>query len=391
MSRHLFTSESVTGGHPDKLSDQVSDAILDAYLQQDPTAKVACETATKTGFVMVFGEIKTDESKNVNVPVEKIVRDTVRDIGYTSSDMGFDADSCAVMNVLGEQSADINQGVDRGDPKEQGAGDQGLMFGYACDETDVLMPAPITYAHRLVRRQAELMKSGKLEWLRPDAKSQVTFEYENGKPAAINAVVLSTQHDPSISQADLKEAVQEEIIKPVIGEWLTDDPTIHINPTGKFEVGGPLGDAGLTGRKIIVDTYGGMARHGGGAFSGKDPSKVDRSAAYAARYVAKNVVKAGLASKCEVALSYAIGVAEPTSIWVETFGTGKVDDEKLTQLIREHFDLRPYGILTMLDLQRPIYYPTAAYGHFGREDVDLPWERTDKAKALAEDAGLQAA
>ena len=391
MSRYLFTSESVTGGHPDKLSDQVSDAILDAYLQQDPTAKVACETACKTGFVMVFGEIKTDESKNVNVPVEKIVRDTVRDIGYTSSDMGFDADSCAVMNVLGEQSADINQGVDRGDPKEQGAGDQGLMFGYACDETDVLMPAPITYAHRLVRRQAELMKSGKLEWLRPDAKSQVTFEYENGKPAAINAVVLSTQHDPSISQADLKEAVQEEIIKPVIGEWLTDDPTIHINPTGKFEVGGPLGDAGLTGRKIIVDTYGGMARHGGGAFSGKDPSKVDRSAAYAARYVAKNVVKAGLASKCEVALSYAIGVAEPTSIWVETFGTGKVDDEKLTQLIREHFDLRPYGILTMLDLQRPIYYPTAAYGHFGREDVDLPWERTDKAKALAEDAGLQAA
>jgi S-adenosylmethionine synthetase len=391
MSRHLFTSESVTGGHPDKLSDQVSDAILDAYLAQDPTAKVACETATKTGFVMVFGEIKTDESKNVNVPVEKIVRDTVRDIGYTSSDMGFDADSCAVMNVLGEQSADINQGVDRGDPKEQGAGDQGLMFGYACDETDVLMPAPITYAHRLVRRQAELMKSGKLGWLRPDAKSQVTFEYENGKPAAINAVVLSTQHDPSISQADLKEAVQEEIIKPVIGEWLTDDPTIHINPTGKFEVGGPLGDAGLTGRKIIVDTYGGMARHGGGAFSGKDPSKVDRSAAYAARYVAKNVVKAGLASKCEVALSYAIGVAEPTSIWVETFGTGKVDDEKLTRLIREHFDLRPYGILTMLDLQRPIYYPTAAYGHFGREDVDLPWERTDKAAALAEDAGLQAA
>ncbi|MES1929684.1 methionine adenosyltransferase [Salinisphaera dokdonensis CL-ES53] len=391
MSRHLFTSESVTGGHPDKLSDQVSDAILDAYLAQDPTAKVACETATKTGLVMVFGEIKTDSAKNVNVPVEKIVRETVRDIGYTSSDMGFDADTCAVMNVLGEQSADINQGVDRGDPKEQGAGDQGLMFGYACDETDVLMPAPITYAHRLARRQAELMKSGKLDWLRPDAKSQVTFEYEDGKPVAINAVVLSTQHDPGISQADLKDAVQEEIIKPVIGEWLTDNPTIHINPTGKFEVGGPLGDAGLTGRKIIVDTYGGMARHGGGAFSGKDPSKVDRSAAYAARYVAKNVVKAGLASKCEVALSYAIGVAEPTSIWVETFGTGKVDDEKLTRLIRQHFDLRPYGILTMLDLQRPIYYPTAAYGHFGREDVDLPWERTDKAQALAEDAGLQAA
>ena len=391
MSRHLFTSESVTGGHPDKLSDQVSDAILDAYLAQDPTAKVACETATKTGFVMVFGEIKTDESKKVNVPIEKIVRDTVRDIGYTSSDMGFDADTCAVMNVLGEQSADINQGVDRGDPKEQGAGDQGLMFGYACDETDVLMPAPITYAHRLVRKQAELLKSGKLDWLRPDAKSQVTFEYENGKPKHINAVVLSTQHNPDISQADLKEAVQEEIIKPVIGEWLTDNPTIHINPTGKFEVGGPLGDAGLTGRKIIVDTYGGMARHGGGAFSGKDPSKVDRSAAYAARYVAKNVVKAGLASKCEVAVSYAIGVAEPTSIWVETFGTGKVEDERLTQLIREHFDLRPYGILTMLDLQRPIYAPTAAYGHFGRSDIDLPWERTDKAEALAKDAGLQAA
>ncbi|MES1949956.1 methionine adenosyltransferase [Salinisphaera sp. S4-8] len=391
MSRHLFTSESVTGGHPDKLADQVSDAILDAYLAQDPSARVACETATKTGLVMVFGEIKTDEKKNVNVPVEKIVRDTVRSIGYTSSEMGFDADSCAVMNVLGEQSADINQGVDRGDPREQGAGDQGLMFGYACDETDVLMPAPITYAHRLARRQSELMKSGELDWLRPDAKSQVTFEYENGRPVAINAVVLSTQHDPSISQADLKEAVHEKIIKPVIGGWLTDNPTIHINPTGKFEVGGPLGDAGLTGRKIIVDTYGGMARHGGGAFSGKDPSKVDRSAAYAARYVAKNVVKAGLASKCEVAVSYAIGVAEPTSIWVETFGTGKVEDERLTQLIREHFDLRPYGILTMLDLQRPIYAPTAAYGHFGREDIDLPWERTDKAEALAKDAGLQAA
>lgn len=389
MSRTLFTSESVTGGHPDKLSDQVSDAILDAYLEQDPTAKVACETACKTGFAMVFGEIKT--SKPVNIPVENIVRDTIRKIGYTSSDMGFDADTCAVMNVLGEQSKDINQGVERAAPEEQGAGDQGLMFGYACDETDVLMPAPITYAHRLVRKQAELLASGELSWLRPDAKSQVTFEYENGKPSAINAVVLSTQHNPEISQADLKEAVHEHIIKPVIGNMLTDNPTVHINPTGNFVTGGPLGDAGLTGRKIIVDTYGGMARHGGGAFSGKDPSKVDRSAAYAARYVAKNVVAAGLASKCEVALSYAIGVAEPTSIWVETFGTGKIDDEKMTQLIRNHFDLRPYGILTMLDLQRPIYAPTAAYGHFGREDLDLPWERTDKAAALADDAGIQAA
>ncbi|MGN8198474.1 methionine adenosyltransferase [Salinisphaera sp. RV14] len=389
MSRTLFTSESVTGGHPDKLSDQVSDAILDAYLAQDPTAKVACETATKTGFVMVFGEIKT--SRPVSIPVESIVRDTIRKIGYTSSDMGFDADTCAVMNVLGEQSADINQGVERAAPEEQGAGDQGLMFGYACNETDVLMPAPITYAHRLVRKQSELLADGTLPWLRPDAKSQVTFEYEDGKPSAINAVVLSTQHNPEISQADLKEAVHEHIIKPVIGNMLTDNPTVHINPTGNFVTGGPLGDAGLTGRKIIVDTYGGMARHGGGAFSGKDPSKVDRSAAYAARYVAKNVVAAGLASKCEVALSYAIGVAEPTSIWVETFGTGKVDDEKMTQLIRNHFDLRPYGILKMLDLQRPIYAPTAAYGHFGRADLDLPWERTDKAAALADDSGIQAA
>lgn len=389
MSRTLFTSESVTGGHPDKLSDQVSDAILDAYLEQDPTAKVACETACKTGFAMVFGEIKT--AQPVNIPIEKIVRDTIRKIGYTSSEMGFDADSCAVMNVLGEQSADINQGVERAAPEEQGAGDQGLMFGYACDETDVLMPAPITYAHRLVRRQSELLASGRLPWLRPDAKSQVTFEYENGKPTAIDAVVLSTQHNPEISQDDLKEAVHEEIIKPVIGSLLTDNPTIHINPTGKFVTGGPLGDAGLTGRKIIVDTYGGMARHGGGAFSGKDPSKVDRSAAYAARYVAKNVVAAGLASKCEIQLSYAIGVAEPTSIWVETFGTGRIDDEKMTQFIRNHFDLRPYGILKMLDLARPIYEPTAAYGHFGREDLDLPWERTDKAAALADDAGIHAA
>jgi len=389
MSRTLFTSESVTGAHPDKMSDQISDAILDAYLEQDPTAKVACETATTTGMVMVFGEVKT--SKPVDIPVEEIVRDTVRRIGYTSSAMGFDADTCAVMNVLGEQSADINQGVERKLPEDQGAGDQGLMFGYACKETDVLMPAPITFAHRLARRQSELLANGELPWLRPDAKSQVTFEYEHGKPTAIDAVVLSTQHDPDISQDALKDAVHEEIIKPVIGNLLTDDPTIHINPTGKFVTGGPLGDAGLTGRKIIVDTYGGMARHGGGAFSGKDPSKVDRSAAYAARYVAKNIVAAGLAEKCEVQLSYAIGVAEPTSIWAETFGTGKIEDEKLTQLIRQHFDLRPYGILRMLDLQQPIYAPTAAYGHFGREDLDLPWERTDKADTLAEDAGIRAA
>jgi S-adenosylmethionine synthetase len=387
MSHYLFTSESVSAGHPDKLCDQVSDAILDAHLAQDPSAKVACETATKTGMVMVFGEIKSDATVNN----EQIVREVVRNIGYTSSAMGFDADTCAVIDALGQQSSDINQGVERAAPEEQGAGDQGLMFGYACRETDVLMPAPINYAHQLVRRQAELMKSGRLPWLRPDAKSQVTFRYENGKPSSIDAVVLSTQHDEDVSDATIQEAVREEIIKPVIGNWLSDNPTIHINPTGRFVTGGPLGDAGLTGRKIIVDTYGGMARHGGGAFSGKDPSKVDRSAAYAARYVAKNVVAAGLADKCEVQVSYAIGVAEPTSIWVETFGTGKVNDEKMTQLIRNHFDLRPYGILHMLDLARPIYSPTAAYGHFGREDVDLPWERTDKARALAEDAGLQAA
>lgn len=387
MRGYLFTSESVSEGHPDKLCDQVSDAVLDAHLEQDPMARVACETAAKTGMVMVFGEIT---SKAV-VNTEKLIRDTVRDIGYTSSDMGFDADTCAVMDVLGLQSPDINQGVDRSRPEEQGAGDQGLMFGYACNETDVLMPAPITYAHRLVRKHAELRKSGKVDWLRPDAKSQVTFRYENGKPVAIDAVVLSTQHAPEISQADLQEGVMEEIIKPVLGNMLSDNPLVHINPTGKFVVGGPLGDAGLTGRKIIVDTYGGMARHGGGAFSGKDPSKVDRSAAYAARYVAKNVVAAGLADKCELQVSYAIGVAEPTSISVETFGTGKVEDHKLTALIREHFDLRPYGILKMLDLAKPIYRATASYGHFGRDDIDLPWERTDRAKALADAAGIQAA
>ncbi|MES1926422.1 methionine adenosyltransferase [Salinisphaera sp. T31B1] len=387
MSRYLFTSESVSAGHPDKLCDQVSDAVLDAHLQQDPMARVACETATKTGMVMVFGEI----TSNAQLNTEALVRQVVRDIGYTDSAMGFDADTCAVLDALGQQSSDINQGVDRTHPEEQGAGDQGLMFGYACNETDVLMPAPITYAHRLVRKQAELFKSGELAWLRPDAKSQVTFAYENGKPVAIDAVVLSTQHAPEIAQSDLQEAVMESIIKPVLGDWLSDDPVVHINPTGRFVTGGPLGDAGLTGRKIIVDTYGGMARHGGGAFSGKDPSKVDRSAAYAARYVAKNVVAAGLADKCEVQVSYAIGVAEPTSISVETFGTGKVTDDKLTHLIREHFDLRPYGILKMLDLAKPIYRATAAYGHFGRDDVDLPWEATDRANALADAAGIAAA
>jgi len=387
MSRYLFTSESVSAGHPDKLCDQVSDAVLDAHLAQDPMARVACETATKTGMVMVFGEI----TSNAQLNTEALVRQVVRDIGYTDSTMGFDADTCAVLDALGQQSVDINQGVDRTHPEEQGAGDQGLMFGYACNETDVLMPAPITYAHRLVRKQAELFKSGELAWLRPDAKSQVTFAYENGKPVAIDAVVLSTQHAPEIEQKDLQEAVMESIIKPVLGEWLSDDPVVHINPTGRFVTGGPLGDAGLTGRKIIVDTYGGMARHGGGAFSGKDPSKVDRSAAYAARYVAKNVVAAGLADKCEVQVSYAIGVAEPTSISVETFGTGKVSDVKLTHLIRDHFDLRPYGILKMLDLAKPIYRATAAYGHFGRDDVDLPWEATDRASALANAAGIAAA
>ncbi len=387
MSRYLFTSESVSAGHPDKLCDQVSDAVLDAHLAQDSSARVACETATKTGMVMVFGEI----TSNAQINTEALVREVVRDIGYTDSAMGFDAETCAVLNALGQQSVDINQGVDRDNPEEQGAGDQGLMFGYACNETDVLMPAPITYAHRLVRRQAELCSSGELGWLRPDAKSQVTFTYENGRPAGIDAVVLSTQHAPEIEQPALRDAVMDAIIKPVLGDLLSDNPVVHINPTGRFVTGGPLGDAGLTGRKIIVDAYGGMARHGGGAFSGKDPSKVDRSAAYAARYVAKNIVAAGLADKCELQVSYAIGVAEPTSISVETFGTGRIDDDKLTTLIREHFDLRPNGILKMLDLQKPIYRATAAYGHFGRDDVDLPWERVDRADTLADAAGIAAA
>ncbi len=376
---YLFTSESVSEGHPDKISDQISDAVLDAILEQDTKARVACETLVKTGMVLVAGEVTT----SAWVDIEELVRKTVLDIGYSDSTMGFDGASCAVINALGKQSPDIAQGVDRGDAEDQGAGDQGLMFGYATNETDVLMPAPITYAHLLVRRQAEVRKNGTLPWLRPDAKSQVTFVYEDNRPVAIDAVVLSSQHHADVSLADLREGVMEEIIKPVLpAEWLKKSTQYHINPTGRFEIGGPMGDCGLTGRKIIVDTYGGSARHGGGAFSGKDPSKVDRSAAYACRYVAKNIVAAGLADRCEIQVSYAIGVAEPTSISVQTFGTGKITEERLTALIREHFDLRPYGILRMLDLVRPIFKPTAAYGHFGRQDIDLSWERTDRAEAL---------
>jgi S-adenosylmethionine synthetase len=377
MTSHLFTSESVSEGHPDKIADQISDAVLDAILTQDPKARVACETFVKTGMVLVGGEVTT----SAWVDIEEITRKTVREIGYVHSDMGFDADSCAVLNAIGKQSPDINQGVDRISPEDQGAGDQGLMFGYASNETDVLMPAPITYSHRLVKRQSEVRKNGTLSWLRPDAKSQVTFIYENNQPVAIDAVVLSTQHDESISTADLREAVMEEIIKPVLPEkWLSKKTKYFINPTGRFVIGGPMGDCGLTGRKIIVDTYGGMARHGGGAFSGKDPSKVDRSAAYAGRYVAKNIVAAGLADKCEIQLSYAIGVAEPTSINIDTFGTGKVSDALLVKLVRNNFELRPYGLLKMLDLERPIYLATAAYGHFGREE--FPWEKTDIAERL---------
>ena len=378
-TQSLFTSESVSEGHPDKISDQISDAVLDAILEKDTSARVACETLVKTGMVIVAGEITTDAW----IDLEELVRKTVLEIGYNSSVMGFDGASCAVLNAIGKQSPDINQGVDRAAPEEQGAGDQGLMFGYASNETDVLMPAPITYSHLLVRKQAELRKNGTLPWLRPDAKSQVTFRYIDNKPVGIDAVVLSTQHDEGITQADLKEAVMEHIIKPVLpANWLDADTKYHINPTGKFVIGGPVGDAGLTGRKIIVDTYGGMARHGGGAFSGKDPSKVDRSAAYAARYVAKNIVAAGLADRCEIQLSYAIGVAKPTSITVETFGTGKVSEYQLTQIVQNEFDLTPYGIITSLDLIRPIYKATAAYGHFGRDDLDLSWEKIDKADAL---------
>jgi S-adenosylmethionine synthetase len=383
MAQHLFTSESVSEGHPDKIADQISDAVLDAILTQDPKARVACETYVKTGMVLVGGEVTT----SAWVDIEEITRRTVREIGYVNSEMGFDADSCAILNAIGKQSPDINQGVDRENPKDLGAGDQGLMFGYASNETDELMPAPITYAHKLVKRQAQVRKDGSLPWLRPDAKSQVTFAYDNGIITGIDAVVLSTQHSEDIAQDDLIEAVMETIIKPTLPEkWLTKDTKYFINPTGRFVIGGPVGDCGLTGRKIIVDTYGGMARHGGGAFSGKDPSKVDRSAAYAARYVAKNIVAAGLADRCELQLSYAIGVADPTSISIETFGTGKVDEATMIKLVRQHFDLRPYGLIEMLDLNRPIYLPTAAYGHFGREEFS--WERTDKAQALKDDAGI---
>jgi S-adenosylmethionine synthetase len=381
----LFTSESVSEGHPDKMADQISDAILDALLEQDKSSRVACETMTKTGMVIVAGEITTE----AYVDIEDIVRDVVNDIGYNNSESGFDSNTCAVLNAIGKQSPDIAMGVDDSEDHEQGAGDQGLMFGYATNETDVLMPAPITYSHLLVKRQAEVRKNGTLPWLQPDAKSQITFRYEDGKPVAIDAVVLSTQHRDEITLKDLQEAVMEEIIKPVLPEsWINADTKYFINPTGRFVIGGPHGDCGLTGRKIIVDTYGGMARHGGGAFSGKDPSKVDRSAAYAARYVAKNLVAAGIAERCEIQLSYAIGVAEPTSISVETFGTNKVGKEKIEELIRTHFELRPKGLIKMLDLIQPIYKDTAAYGHFGRADLDLSWERTDKADALRSDAGL---
>jgi len=374
----LFTSESVSEGHPDKMADQISDAILDAILTQDKTARVACETLIKTGMVVVAGEVTTQAT----IDTEAIVRETIKNIGYNSSEMGFDWETCAVLSALGKQSPDIAMGVDEVADHEQGAGDQGLMFGYASNETDVLMPAPITYAHLLVKRQSIVRKNGSLPWLRPDAKSQVTFRYEDGKPVSIDAVVLSTQHDANIDNKTLHEAVMEEIIKPVLSDWLNEKTRIHINPTGRFVIGGPAGDCGLTGRKIIVDSYGGMARHGGGAFSGKDPSKVDRSAAYAGRYVAKNIVAAGLAERCEVQVSYAIGVAEPTSISVDTFGTGKISDFQLIRVIREHFDLRPKSLISMLDLLRPIYTSTAAYGHFGREETEFTWERTDKVEAL---------
>ena len=375
----IFTSESVSEGHPDKMADQISDAILDAIIKDDRDARVAVETMVKTGMAVVAGEVTT----STYVDLEEVVRNVILDIGYNSSDVGFDGASCAVLNAIGKQSPDIAMGVDESEQHEQGAGDQGLMFGYATNETSVLMPAPIYYSHRLVERQAELRKHGTLPWLRPDAKSQVTLRYDNGKPVAIDAVVLSTQHDEGISQSDIQDAVMDLIIKEVLPqEWLHADTKYHINPTGQFIIGGPVGDCGLTGRKIIVDTYGGMARHGGGAFSGKDPSKVDRSAAYAGRYVAKNIVAAGLADRCEIQISYAIGVAEPTSIAIDSFGTGRLADERIADLVREHFDLRPKGLVDMLDLKRPIYRKTAAYGHFGREDADFTWENTDKAEAL---------
>jgi S-adenosylmethionine synthetase len=404
MSSYLFTSESVSEGHPDKIADQISDAVLDAILAQDKRARVACETLVKTGAAIVAGEVTT----SAWVDIEALARKVINDIGYNNSEVGFDGHTCAIINMLGKQSPDINQGVDRKKPEEQGAGDQGLMFGYACDETAELMPAPLYYSHRLVEQQARVRKARKLKWLRPDAKSQVTLRYsaDGNTIQGLDAVVLSTQHDPDVKQKDLVEAVREHILKPVLPKkWLEalSKNKVHINPTGKFVIGGPVGDCGLTGRKIIVDSYGGMARHGGGAFSGKDPSKVDRSAAYAARYVAKNIVAAGLAKRCEVQVSYAIGVAEPTSISVTTFGTGAIADDKIERLIRGHFDLRPYGITKMLDLLHPIYQPTAAYGHFGRAPVQMTyvgadgkkenatafsWERTDRADALRDAASL---
>jgi S-adenosylmethionine synthetase len=390
MSEYLFTSESVSEGHPDKVSDQISDAVLDAILTHDINARVACETLCSTGLIVMSGEITTNASVDYNV----IARETIKRIGYTSSDIGFDANTCAVLTAFNKQSPDIAQGVNRTKEQEldQGAGDQGLMFGYACNETPQLMPMPIHYAHRLVERQAELRRSGRLTWLRPDAKSQVSVNYKNGKPQSIETVVISTQHNPEISHADLTEAVVEEIIKPVIPKDMLDSNTRYlVNPTGRFVVGGPMGDCGLTGRKIIVDTYGGAAHHGGGAFSGKDPSKVDRSAAYAGRYVAKNIVAAGIASRCEVQMAYAIGVAHPVSLMVETFGTGKISDDKIAKLIERNFDLRPRAIIHSLNLLRPIYLKTASYGHFGRDEPEFTWEATDKAAQLSADAGIKSA
>ena len=375
----VFTSESVSEGHPDKMADQISDAVLDAIFKDDPYSRVAVETMVKTGMTVIAGEVRT----NSHADLEEVVRKVIVDIGYDNTDVGFDGNTCAVLNAIGKQSNDIAQGVDAGENKDIGAGDQGLMFGYATNETSVLMPAPIYYSHLLVKRQAEVRKDGTLPWLRPDAKSQVTLRYDQGKPVAIDAVVLSTQHSPNISLSDLQEAVRAEIIAPILPEeWLHEDTKYHINPTGQFIIGGPVGDCGLTGRKIIVDTYGGMAHHGGGAFSGKDPTKVDRSAAYAGRYVAKNIVAAGLADRCEIQVSYAIGVSEPTSISIDTFGTGRLTDDEISTLVREHFDLRPRGLMEMLDLHRPIYQATAAYGHFGREEESFSWEKTDKVALL---------
>ena len=376
---NVFTSESVSEGHPDKMADQISDAVLDAIFKDDPYSRVAVETMVKTGMTVIAGEVRT----NSHADLEEVVRKVIVDIGYDNTDVGFDGNTCAVLNAIGKQSNDIAQGVDAGENKDIGAGDQGLMFGYATNETSVLMPAPIYYSHLLVKRQAEVRKDGTLPWLRPDAKSQVTLRYDQGKPVAIDAVVLSTQHSPNISLSDLQEAVRAEIIAPILPEeWLHEDTKYHINPTGQFIIGGPVGDCGLTGRKIIVDTYGGMAHHGGGAFSGKDPTKVDRSAAYAGRYVAKNIVAAGLADRCEIQVSYAIGVSEPTSISIDTFGTGRLTDDEISTLVREHFDLRPRGLMEMLDLHRPIYQATAAYGHFGREEENFSWEKTDKVALL---------